>query len=243
MKKKCDRELPQDDVLSEDRGDRARKRLENILSSVLILKNSSFPMNRKCELIFVFRVKSMGLFAEEFAVGWVVDHYSEGEIDSGYISIPTDNLMAGDGTKEWLGENVFPQLPAPTISEADILEFKPNCIFDFSTLNEYYPYALRSQFWEVWLKWLDEGASAWVDRGLPVEINFLNLCIRDNVVRPNFTDTPHYVSDLITLLFLTGKEPGLVYERLKENETPVHHPTKEARMIARLIRQCFEELL
>ncbi len=200
-------------------------------------------MNKQCELIFVFDVESMGLYGEAFAVGWVVDDYFEGEIDSGYISMPTDGLIAAYGERKWLEENIFPNLPAPTITEADIAEFKEaNPKLKFQELSDYYSYVLRSQFWKILQKWLDKGALIWVDCGFPIETNFLNLCIADNIIRSDFTYIFYFINDLVTLMFLTGKNPNLSYERL-ESEKPVYHPTKDARQSARLIRQCLEELL
>ncbi len=78
---------------------------------------------------------------------------------------------------KWVKEHVIPSLTLLT----PYLQIDPKTISADSLPKELVltPRALRNKFYDVYIKWKNEGAEIWSDANFPVETNFLSAIVKD----------------------------------------------------------------
>lgn len=161
-------------------------------------------------------MESAGLYGEGFAVGWVVVDQQGNELERNYLGAPFESVTCDEASEKWVAEHVLPNLPEPNCDD---------------------PSEMRRKFWEAWLRWESQGATAVADVPFPVETSFLIRCvldIGDHVAR----QAPYPLLDVATALVAAGHDPVRNYDRLP-SEMPVHHPTADSAQSARLPLRAF----
>lgn len=165
---------------------------------------------------FVFDVESVGLHGEGFAVAGGV-FLSNGAIQWGFrMACPVDQCIGNDEGRKWVNENV-PQLEITHRS----------------------PVAMRSTFWQMWMKAKGEGALMAAECGWPVEANFLGSCITDDVSR--MWEGPYPLHEIATFMEAAGMDPMAKYERTP-SELPQHDPYADAVQSARLLSMAISKI-
>lgn len=136
--------------------------------------------------LLIFDVESTHLFGEGFAVGAIVFDRNGNEIDRFELLSNEGILKAG----QWVKENVLPY----------ILDM-PRCNTNLE---------LRNSFYNFYLKYKDN-SEIWCDCGFPVETNFLNQIVNDDLEERQWK-MPYPLKDISTLIDIDidrAKECGL----------------------------------
>lgn len=167
--------------------------------------------------LLVFDCESIGFYGETFAVGAVVIDNNKGSdfygrvIDSIYLGCPESHAGGDAGDRQWILENVVPHLPEPNCANAE---------------------EVRDRFWVFLQYWQEMEASVWADCGVPVEANFLRLCVFLSENRK--WKAPYPLHEIATAFLLSGIDPTGIFDRLPD-EIPAHNPLNDARQSARLL--------
>ena len=176
------------------------------------------------ELIFVLDIESIGLHGESFAYGWTVIDEVDQEVAFGFESIHAACANGSESDRLWVGLNVLPVLPLPTIR----LSVRELARAEF----------LR-RFRRDWMKWQAKGATLWADCGWPVEANFLSEC--NALSSEDEWISPYPFHEIATALQMAGMNPLETYQRL-EHEKPKHNPLADARQFGRLLMEAKRKL-
>lgn len=159
---------------------------------------------------FVFDVESVGLHGEGFAVAGGV-YLENGSAQREFrFACPMGGCTGDDSDREWVKENV------PQIMETHRS-----------------PTAMRSAFWQEWMKAKSDGATMAADCLWPVEAGFVSQCVRDNPEVRKW-EGPYPFLEISSILDAAGMDPLGKYPR-EPNELPVHEPLGDARQSARLL--------
>lgn len=163
--------------------------------------------------LFVFDVESNGLFGPWFAVGYVVVNTETWtEVDCGYFGVSP--LRDHWPMEAFVTDHVLPALPHPTHSDRE---------------------PIRVEFLRAWDAWRARGAWLAADVPFPVEARFL-----DDVLRDARGLSPYPLFDIASAMTAAGMNPMATYDRLPD-ETPAHHPARDARQSVRLLRTALEQ--
>lgn len=170
-------------------------------------------------LIFVCDVESVGLRGEGFAAGWCVyDRHILQE--KGICVCHPDAAQGNQKDRDWVNENVVPAIASELKTKVAI------------------PAQVRTRFWEAWTKWRGKGAVFVADCPYPVELRFLEDCIKDDSDREWYA--PYPLIDVGTIILGKGKDPLANFDRLPE-ELPKHNPLADALQSARLFLENYEQ--
>lgn len=159
--------------------------------------------------IFVFDVESTSLYGIGFAVGAIVLTRTGEEVDRFELKSKEEEALAG----EWVRENVIPHL-----------QDMPTC----DTARE-----LRDSFYAFYMKHKD-AAEIWCDCSYPVETNFLNAVVNDDIKNREWT-MPYPLKDISTIVDINidrAVECGI--SGLKK-----HNPLDDARASAAFLLRNF----
>lgn len=166
--------------------------------------------------VLVIDVESIGLHGEGYAVAGVVTSVDGSSVDSHpfCFSCPPEAARGADSDRKWIAENIP---PIPVTHQT--------------------PREVRDAFWKLW-RGLKAGTADLVmaaECGVPVESNFLNLCIGDD---PSFRawEGPYPMHEIASFMQAAGFDPMGTYDRAQD-ELPKHDPLADARQSARLLRQ------
>jgi hypothetical protein len=160
---------------------------------------------------FVFDVESVGLHGEGFAVGGGV-YLENGAIRWGFsCACPMEEAKASDNDAViWCKDNI------PVIA-----------------ITHRTPKAVRSEFWNNWLKAKSQGAIMAADCLWPVEAGFVARAIYDDIDNRS-KDGPYPFIDIASVLMSAGMDPIGMYDRT-ESEQPKHNPYSDAMQSARML--------
>ena len=126
------------------------------------------------ENILVFDVESTSLFGSGFAFGVVVYNRGGSEVDRLELKSKEGQELAND----WVKQNVIPHL-----------EDMPSCETDRE---------LRDAFYNFYMKH-KETAEIWSDCNFPVETNFLNDVVKDDIEGRQW-NMPYPLKDISTVV-------------------------------------------
>jgi hypothetical protein len=126
------------------------------------------------ENILVFDVESTSLFGSGFAFGVVVYNRGGSEVDRLELKSKEGQGLAND----WVKQNVIPHL-----------EDMPSCETDRE---------LRDAFYNFYMKH-KETAEIWSDCNFPVETNFLNDIVKDDIEARQW-NMPYPLKDISTIV-------------------------------------------
>lgn len=172
-------------------------------------------------IYLVFDVESLGLYGKGFAYGFVVvdeagNRLEEGiETYSSWIKRSVSDLLPHE---TWALNNVVPVLPPDTCDSLQVL---------------------RDRFWNLWKRWKQQGAFLVADCPFPVESNFLQECVRDDLIIRQW-DAPYPLLDVASVMYKAGINPMRVYTR-ETDEMPEHNPLCDARQSARLFLEAMKK--
>jgi len=183
---------------------------------------------------FSFDVESVGLLGRPFAVGWVIVDETGKEYEEGCLVSGTPIAIIKESA--WIIENVIPALPE--FSERSFLEDE---YYISPSSNCYDEYDMYEKFWKAWTEAEKDypGILMVTDTPFPVEAGFLLRMHREGVIFLTLENSPYPLIDVASVLFAHGHDPIANYDR-KENEMPVHHPTKDARCSVRIMLECMK---
>jgi hypothetical protein len=156
---------------------------------------------------FVFDVESTSLYGTGFAVGAVVVDQEGNEIDR-------FELLSKEGAEKansWVKRNVIPNIhDMPTCENDEVLRFK---------------------FYKFYMKHKDtDTCEFWSDCNYPVETNFLNAIVSDDVESKQW-DMPYPLKDISTLIDINiDRAEACGIQGLRK-----HHPLDDARASAALL--------
>lgn len=128
------------------------------------------------ENILVFDVESTSLFGSGFAFGVVVYNRGGSEVDRLELKSKEGQELAND----WVKQNVIPYL-----------EDMPSCETDRE---------LRDAFYNFYMKH-KETAEIWSDCNFPVETNFLNDIVKDDIEGRQW-NMPYPLKDISTIIHI-----------------------------------------
>ena len=154
------------------------------------------------ENILVFDVESTSLFGSGFAFGVVVYNRGGSEVDRLELKSKEGQELAND----WVKQNVIPHL-----------EDMPSCETDIE---------LRDAFYNFYMKH-KETAEIWSDCNFPVETNFLNDVVKDDIEGRQW-NMPYPLKDISTVVDINinrTEECGIVGLRK-------HNPLDDAKASA-----------
>ncbi len=154
------------------------------------------------ENILVFDVESTSLFGSGFAFGVVVYNRGGSEVDRLELKSKEGQELAND----WVKQNVIPHL-----------EDMPSCETDRE---------LRDAFYNFYMKH-KETAEIWSDCNFPVETNFLNDVVKDDIEGRQW-NMPYPLKDISTVVDINinrTEECGIVGLRK-------HNPLDDAKASA-----------
>jgi len=149
--------------------------------------------------IFIFDVESVSLHGVGFAVGALVLDKDGNELDR-FELLSTEGIELAN---DWVKQNVIPKL-------FDM----PKC----DTLLE-----LRNKFYEFYIKHKDT-SGIWADVAYPVETNFLNQIVQDNLKEREWM-MPYPLNDISTIIDVSiNRAETCGIENLR-----IHHPLDDCR--------------
>ena len=170
-------------------------------------------------LYLVLDCESVGLHGETYAYGYVLITEAGETLETGYGGCLSILAEGSAEDREWIEENIDPNLPEPTAKS---------------------PFEVRSSFWNIWAKHKNNGVRLAADCPWPVEAKFLLDCIRDNPPSRSL-DGPYPLIDVSSVLLASGKDPLGDFDR-KEDEMPIHNPVADAKQSARLFVEALDLL-
>jgi hypothetical protein len=176
----------------------------------------------KPQTFMVIDVESIGLHGEAFSVGYVVMEDGR-EVESGYYFCNPELAVGTGPDRELVQVNVVPVM-------GEYVRSTYGCGLGLKS-----PREVREVFWERWMGWKANGAVLAADCPWPVEARFLMECVGDDRVGRDWQG-PYPLIDVASVRLAAGLDP-LGTDSRQEDETPVHHPTADARQSARLLME------
>lgn len=172
-------------------------------------------------IYLVFDVESLGLYGKGFAYGFVVVDKAGNRLEQGIETYSSwIRRSAGDllPHEAWALKNVVPVLPPDTCDSLQVV---------------------RDRFWQLWMRWKQQGAYLVADCPFPVESNFLRDSVGDDLIVRQW-DAPYPLLDVASVMYKAGMNPMTFYN-LEADEMPKHNPLCDARQSARLFLEAMQK--
>jgi len=191
--------------------------------------------------LLVFDVESLGLHGEGFGFGYVVLENGK-RVEEGQhfcpvteARFPVANMSARDFQRVTTHLNVDWMTYLSDRQKEDWNWVQANVVPHMPTPQHQTPLEVRKEFWHIWRRWENRGATLWAEWAWPVEARFLAACVDDDINARCWTG-PCPLHEIATL---RRKAPHTA-PRL-DDEKPIHNPLADARQSARLLWEALQK--